>query len=93
MELNQTHEFASKIRRSIAAPVNQAANSDNLSAKTFDNINGLLNFRAPRNDIFGHDESLARQNLKSTSQDQFSILFLSEYMTLTEDSDQLLVRR
>ena len=90
VKLSQTHEFTSKIRRSTTAPVNQAADSYNFSAKISDNINCLLNFSASRNDIFGNDEPLARHDLKSAAQDQLPILFLSENVALAESSANFL---
>jgi hypothetical protein len=90
MELSHTHEFASKIRRLTTTPVHQAADSYNFCTKTFDDIDCLLNFRAPGNDIFRYDESLAGQYSKSTSQNQLPVLFLGENVTLTEGSADFL---
>jgi hypothetical protein len=74
----------------VTTPVNQAANSHNFSAKIFNDIDCFLNLSASGHDIFGHDKALTRRNLKSASQNQFSILFLGENMAFTEDSPNFL---
>ena len=49
-----------------------------------------MNLRSSGHDIFGHDEALARHNLKPASQNQFPILFFGENVALTEGSTDFL---
>src|SRR3981081_2163116 len=87
---SQANKLASEIGRIRSAPVNQTADRRDNPAKTLNDINCFLNLCPARYNVFDHNQTFARLDFESPSQDEFAILLIREHVAFAESPTHFL---
>ena len=90
VHFDQTDKRAAKVRPFSATAIDDHADAGNLTPVGADDVDGFLHAAAASDDIFRHDELLARRDLKPAAQHQAARFFLNEDVSLAERAADLL---
>jgi hypothetical protein len=82
VHFDQAGKWATEVRFRLAASVDYYANRSNDTTVRTDDVDRFLDAAAARDDIFDHDKSFLRRNLKTATQGKFTFHFFYKNVTL-----------
>jgi hypothetical protein len=90
VHFDQAGEGAAVVWSLAPAAVNDHANPGDPSAVGSDNVHCFLDAPAASHDVFGHNESLVRPNLKTASQDETARFLFHKNMAFSQSAADFL---